>query len=200
MPASPEPYRSQLPVAPNDAPRELVYNSGTGGMLWKGALVTAICFTVGAVVGALRDRPGTGILVGIGVSVLLTLGLRKIGDAAGVVLRVDGSVLTLRRGKAGAVLFRGPLEDLLDVKIDTETITNVVLVSSSPGYGMPQSGGGSSDESRIALFLRNSEQPLYLSDRRASNILTTDWLGTIRRFLRAQGWLPIEERGDVVNE
>ena len=90
-------------------------------------------------------------------------------------------------------------EDLLDVKIDTATYySGPAAVNTSMGFGVHATNtGGSVDESRIALVLREREAPLYLTSDRTSHSEATEWLATIRRFLRTQGWIPLEERGDV---
>jgi hypothetical protein len=48
------------------------------------------------------------------------------------------------------------------------------------------------DVSRIELTTANGS--VFLSDDHLSSSETTEWLGTIRRFLRANGWLPEGER------
>ena len=117
--------------------------------------------------------------------------------SSGARLRVAGGTLTVTRGAGGRAFAEVTLEDLLEVKIDTEALRNLVVVRASPGFGDAAHAPGESFESRLALFVRGQAEPVYLTEERRSMSETTEELGRVRRFLRAEGWLPLEERGDA---
>lgn len=194
-----DPYRSAPAEPRNNPPAELFYAPVITRMLAPGFVPFVVCVLLGGVSGAATDHAATGIGIGVVVGTVSAMAWRRRTDAMGISLRVDGGKLAVRRGRSGQRLANAPLEDLLDVKIDTATYySGPAVVTTSMGFGVHATNtGGSVDESRIALVLRERDAPLYLTSDRTSHSEATEWLATIRRFLRTQGWIPLEERDDV---
>jgi hypothetical protein len=93
-------------------------------------------------------------------------------------------------------LLNVPLNDLLEVELDTKTIQRVQMnrsIGVLPQLGMLNNKVGSaSDISRIVLLTTRQEVPL--TEQRISVSYATESFGDIRRFLRKHGWLPEAER------
>ena len=91
-----------------------------------------------------------------------------------------------------------PLQDLLDVELDTKTIQRVQDNQSAgvlPHFRLLHGQVGSaSDVSRIVLVTPSGEIPL--TDVRLSSSYTTESFGHLRKFLRNHGWLPESERSE----
>lgn len=154
---------------------------------------------VGAMIGGARERfASTMAVTGIFVVVVALL-LSLIADN-GVVLSVVEDTVSLRRGRRrGKVILCLPLEELLDVKIDTaEMSPPPVTFSMTPGFGWGSQSASAYDESRIVFYPR-AANPFPLTERYGSVTETTEWLAEIRQFLRAHGWLPLDERGEDVD-
>jgi hypothetical protein len=179
------------------APRELAQDVGSGTAPIVGFVLAVLLF--GAILGGVRGSFAPTMAVTGVVAVAVALFLRRVVDN-GIVFAVDGESLAVRRGRRrGKILLRLPLEDLLDVKLDTVEMANpTVSFSASPGFGQGGSMSASHDESRVVLYPRGAE-PFPLTERYGSVTVATDWAAEIRRFLRAHGWLPLDERGDEVN-
>ncbi len=111
-------------------------------------------------------------------------------------LSIEGSYLRLVEGEARERLYV-PLDDLLDVELDTKTIQRVqdnVRADVLPAFRLFHGQVGSaSDVSRIVLITTKLELPL--TEERVSSSYTIEAFGKMRRFLRDNGWLPEGERG-----
>jgi len=68
---------------------------------------------------------------------------RRKGDSAGILFRVRDGTLTLAYGRrGGTVIARAPLDDVLNVKIETDAITiNPGNFAATPSFGMNPAGG-----------------------------------------------------------
>jgi preprotein translocase subunit Sec61beta len=108
---------------------------------------------------------------------------------------IEGSELVVRNG-IGDELLRGPLNEVEDVTLDTKTIERVQATMSSGGVPEIRASGSpvgpAIDNSRIELVTAKDVIPL--TDHYTSNIDATDWFSKIRRFLRKNGWTPLDER------
>lgn len=166
--------------------------------LAPGFVPFVLCALIGGLSGAATDHAAAYTGIGVVVGTITAMAWRRRTDAMGISLRVHGERVAVRRGRRGQRLADEPLEHLLDVKIDTATYYSAPAnVSASPGFGMNTNTGGSVDQSRLALVFEARDAPLYLTSDRTSNTEATEWLTTIRRFLRKNGWIPHEERGDA---
>jgi len=92
-------------------------------------------------------------------------------------------------------LLNVPLDDLRNVVLDTRTIQRV---QENMSTGLPQLryiNSTVSPELDIArIELKTFTASIFLSEDRFSHTDAVEWLGKIRRFLRAHGWLPEDER------
>jgi hypothetical protein len=110
------------------------------------------------------------------------------------VLEVEASQLRVVRGES-ELLLEVPLEELLDVSLDSKTIQRV---QENAGHPMPELRfvqpvvGPPIDESRIVF--ETLDGPVLLNENFTSNIDATEWFGKIRRYLRKNGWVPEDER------
>lgn len=88
-----------------------------------------------------------------------------------------------------------PLDGLLEVSLDTKTIQKVQENLSS---GMPELRfvdsrvGPGIDNSRIEFVTSSSTTPL--TEFYTSSIDANEWFSKIRRLLRKNGWVPLDER------
>lgn len=114
-----------------------------------------------------------------------------------VVLTVRGDVLEVTLGD-GAALFDSPLEDVLDVTLDTRTIERIIdhpelapvpMISHST-VAPPV------EESRIDIVTKSRVVPL--TNERFSHSDSLEWRGKIRQFLRKHGWEAEHEREGYV--
>jgi hypothetical protein len=117
--------------------------------------------------------------------------LRKLPQA---VLTVSQARLIVTN-VAGRTLLDVPLEELDDVALDTKTVQKVQesLTSGVPELRFINSRVGPAiDNSRIELVTLDTRLPL--TEFYTSSTDATDWFSRIRRFLRDQGWRPVDER------
>jgi len=185
-----------VPTREDPADAELFYAPDTRGLLAPGFVPFVGSLLVGGLTGSALDALPTGLGAGLAVGAVASLLWRRKGDSAGILFRVRDGRLTLAHGKRGGIVFaRAPLDDVLDVKIQTDTITiNPGNFAATPGFGMnPAGGNGTVEESCLAVVLRDRELPLYLTADRVSNLEATEWHATICLFLRDHGWRPFED-------
>jgi hypothetical protein len=129
-------------------------------------------------------------------TVVLWYHLRRQRKRPGATFKVEDSHLVVLDA-AGHDLVRVTLDDLEEVALDTKTIQRVQENVSAGGipelrFVESQVGPGI-DNSRIELVTANDVIPL--TDYYTSSIDATDWFSKIRRFLRKNGWTPLDERG-----
>jgi hypothetical protein len=119
---------------------------------------------------------------------------RKRRSTPQVLFEVIGDRLTLTDRK-GQTILDARILDISDVTLDTRTIQKVQENLSS---GMPELRfidarvGPGIDEARIEI--RCGDRVLPLTEQRTSHIDASDWFAKIRRFLRRNGWVPLDER------
>jgi hypothetical protein len=108
-------------------------------------------------------------------------------ERAGIRLALEGTDLAI--GSEGR---RVPMAKLVNVRLDTRAVSSTGTMVRPDGV----LGAGPSlsvDESRIELIVAGAE-PVRLTDAYFSQTDSLEWLGRIRRFLRAHGWVPDDER------
>ena len=108
-------------------------------------------------------------------------------ERAGIRLALDGTDLVI-----GAEGRRVPMATLVNVRLDTRAVSSTNTMVRADGILGP-GPSLSVDESRIELIVTDA-QPLRLTDAYFSQTDSLEWLGRIRRFLRAHGWVPLDER------
>ncbi len=147
--------------------------------------------TVGAILGTLTTP--TIALVGMLATVAALVVWWKRAPLQRVVLRVSENKLWVH-GKKG---FVEPvrLEDLLNVSVDSRTITPLQDGSSAiPAMRIIASKTGPDvDVARIVVVAKGRE-PVSLVDEELAHMDAMEWLGKIRVFLRKHGWVPEDER------
>jgi hypothetical protein len=89
------------------------------------------------------------------------------------------------------------LEDLLEVQLDSKSVSKNLTVARADGvntiFGMGSGHNIDIDIARIELVIAG-EEPIFLSPDFISASLCAESLRTIRLFLRAHGWKPVDER------
>jgi hypothetical protein len=120
------------------------------------------------------------------------LRLRR-GEGDAVVLRVSRGVLQVAGPERE--LLCAKLDDVANVTLDSRTIRKVVeghtLV---PGIRFVETTVGPELEVVRIVIEVNGAEPTRLSEAFVSHMDGVEWLGRIRRFLRAHGWVPEDER------
>jgi hypothetical protein len=119
-------------------------------------------------------------------------------DVSGLLLRVEDGDLVITTRASKEVLTHVRLGAVRDVSLDTKSIRKV-----EPGRDavpavqfIHTQVGPEIDVARIVLDLEGRSTPIRLSDAYVSHIDSVEWLGKIRSFLRAHGWIPVDERED----
>lgn len=195
------PYRTS-PHAPETAilafPRE-ARPSQRGG-IGLAAFALAMFALVGLACGALfKGDAGLtyGALVGTLLAIIVIGIFRALARRApsGIEIRVVGRTLTFVRSTPtgnGTVLAKASLDELLDVAMDRREIAPM------PGVRLPSFGQDVQpvwDEEATLLFhFRDRDEPLRLTQEDLLEVVTVDEFASIRRFLRTQGWRPLDER------
>lgn len=98
-------------------------------------------------------------------------------------------------GRDRSVKLQVPLDDLVDVALDTKTIERV---QEAPGpiaelRFVNSTVGGAIDVARIELLTRDGAS-VRLTEEYLSHTDSLEWRGKMRRFLRKHGWQPESER------
>ena len=130
------------------------------------------------------------------VAILLWYNARRQRKRPGATLTVEDSQLVVVDAE-GQELLRVPLDELDDVTLDTKTVQPVQVSVTTGGIpdirSIHSPVGSGIDNSRIELVTVNDV--IRLTEHYTSNIDATEWFSKIRRFLRKNGWTPLDERG-----
>ena len=136
---------------------------------------------------------GLGLLAGAVTVAWPVIARRRAKNRPRATLRVDSGRLYLS-GPAFNEARTVELPDLFDVYLDTTTIQRV-RDGSSPVPAvrvLNQTVDAAQDVSRIALELQS--ETLFLTEQRVSHLEANESFSKIRRFLRRNGWVPLDER------
>lgn len=134
--------------------------------------------------------PGAGL-----TAIWMLLRRRRQRTTPHAVLRVLNSRLTVADATSKVVLDI-PLEDLLNVSLDTKTIQKVQenMRSGVPDLRFIDSTVSPGiDVSRIELETLDHGSH-FLTEKHISNTDAVEWFGRIRKFLRTNGWVPEDEK------
>jgi len=119
---------------------------------------------------------------------------RRPTDATPTILRVESKKLLLVSGRDQLVLATVPLEMLRNVELDTQEVERGQSVLNPDGVTSTHKGGMSVSTSRITFVRAEPKSPVLLEETYRAHVLCIEWLGKIRTFLRANGWVPEDER------
>jgi len=135
-----------------------------------------------------------GLPSGVLVAGLIWYRRRRANSVPQAIIRVDGGVLIVTNADRKEIL-RVAVGDLEEVTLDTKTIQKVQenMASGVPDLRFIDSRVGPGiDNSRIALVTAEAE--VLLTEYYTSSFDATEWFSKIRRFLRRNGWQPMDER------
>lgn len=200
------PYRAHDESRRNDRPRaELVYASRDQEGKVAGArtaIQIAVAGTIGGAIAAGAGLPELGAAIIVGATAFGMWRWRRAPDVTGLLLRVENGELVIIPRGSKKVLMRTRLVDLRNVSLDTKSIRKV-----EPGRDavpalqfINTSVGPEIDVARIVLHVEGRRGPIRLTEAFLSHIDSVEWTGKIRTFLRAQGWVPEDEREAVTSE
>ncbi|MCL2449975.1 MAG: hypothetical protein FWD17_13595 [Polyangiaceae bacterium] len=177
------------------APRpELVYRAADGhGTRRALAVVTVAATTAGGLVGTVL--PALSLCFLGSALALAAWRWRQGPEERRVVLRVDRGVLRVT-AHPDRVLLQASLPDVSNVTLDIRTIHATPQADALvPGLGLaPTVVGPELDVARIVIEVNDRPDSIRLSDAYVPHMEGIEWLGRIRRFLRAHGWVPEDER------
>jgi hypothetical protein len=195
------PYRSSGPLADlPELPSELVYSPGdrprraeamrrAAGVIWLGALTSAF-------VGALFFRLDVGALVFAGFVAGAVLRWKRTRFATRIVLRVEEGQLLVQGASRAREALSLPLSRIRNVRLETKTIEKLQTDRTIGALIVATSIRPAIDVSRVVVVPAKSwGGPFALDAEYEPNFEAVEWLGKIRRFLRAYGWVPADERG-----
>lgn len=150
---------------------------------------------VGVVASAIFT-PTVGLVALVGSAVLGVWWWRRPAST-GLLLTVENGALVVARFRGARPIATLPLETLRNVSLDIKTIQRVEEGGSAiPAMRVLDSRVGVEvDTSRIVL--QGEGPPVPLGDLYIAHMDATEWLGKVRVFLRKNGWVPADERGEV---
>jgi hypothetical protein len=194
------PYRStKLPISKGDPPRELVYTpqNKDGRMSAVRAYVRYGLFVL----------PGSLILaivhwwlsVALVVAVVAWDVVNVRRERRGTIrLSIARSKLAIDATAAGGAVREIALWKLSNVSLDTRTANRANREVRADGI-IVSGQAFTVEESRI-VFDVGGDEPIVLNEKYSSQDDAAGWLGKIRVFLRAHGWLPEDERQQTRND
>jgi hypothetical protein len=191
-----QPYRAAPPAEPS-RPRELVVRArerdrnAAFHRVWIG---TGLCGLFGAMLCSALGLAAIGWVPLVVAFVWFFVSWRRTVRGSAIALRVNEGQLTVTAG--ARTLLDLPLRSLLDVQLDTTTITPVVRktgVEVIAGESTTR-GGGAVDISRVLLVPMEPRAPVSVSEDQLAHMDAVEMASQIRRFLRAHAWLPADER------
>jgi hypothetical protein len=192
------PYRAvTLPEPRPDAPREIVYFSRdqerhvAPGRLFLQAILVSGVIAVGL---SAVDHQAIG-LAAMGAAMAWAIWRwHRARDIGGVLLRVREGELTVSPRNGARSLLDVPLRDLLDVRLETKSIHKVMRDTSIAAVNVGTHVGPEVDVTRIVLVPREPVEPLSLTEAFVPHLEAAEAFAKIRTFLRAHGWVPVDER------
>jgi hypothetical protein len=184
------PYReSDLPTRAPDAAHEIVYRPQSKNPHNSARRMYVRYFVIVMPVAGILAAFHWGASLALVALVIAWDVFRVRRERAGIRLALDGTDLVVG---AGAEPRRVPMATLVNVRLDTRVVSSTGAMVRADGILGP-GPSLSVDESRIELVVTGGE-PMRLTDAYFSQSDSLEWLGRIRRFLRAHGWVPEDER------
>lgn len=191
-------YRVAAPPEPEVAPPSEILYAPVGRARESSVVAMFKLFSFPALVAlvlATLFSPTAGLVAMVATAGLMLWRWRRAPRAHHVVLRVERGEVSLLTPRSRALRATLPLDDLLDVTMDTRTITPVEEGDSAiPALRFAAARiGPEVDTARIVLVGRVGSTPL--TEAYLPKMDTTEWFGKLRVFLRRNGWVPEDERG-----
>jgi hypothetical protein len=200
------PYRSSGPLASLPTPPdELVYAPGdkprrgdairrTAGIVWLGSMASAFA-------AAVFNRVALGgamfaVVVGIAAWVW-----NRTRSSTPVVLRIEEGRLVSTGAEGEAFVGSIALAQIRNVRLETKTIEKLQTDRTIGAFVVSSSVRPAIEVSRIVIVPSKTwGAPFALSAEYEANFEAVEWLGKLRRFLRAYGWIPADERAHPLVE
>ena len=138
--------------------------------------------------------PSWALPAGVMAALAMWYRHRQLVKRPHATLSVQNGHLIVTDARSHAIFSKG-LDELLNVTLETKTIQKVQenMSSGIPDLRFIDSRVGPSiDNCRIELVTR--DEVVTLTDFFTSSIDANDWFSKIRRFLRQNGWRPLDER------
>jgi hypothetical protein len=191
-------YRVASPPEPDVAPAAELLYAPVGRARESSVVAMFKLFSFPALVAlvlATLSSPTVGLAAMVATAGLMLWRWRRAPHDHDVVLRVERGQVCLLAPGSRVTRATLPLDDLLDVTMDTRTITPVEEGDSAiPALRFAAARiGPEVDTARIVLVGRGGSTPL--TEAYLPKMDTTEWFGKLRVFLRRSGWVPEDERG-----
>jgi hypothetical protein len=194
------PYREpRLPAQKPEPPSRLVYSTEHHerhvGPLRAFAQKAIVGGVIGAVL-AILGSPGFGLVVFVAGGAWGVWSWTRARDIIPTELIVENGSLLIA-GSPAAPPVRIALRKLRDVRLDTKEIQRV---QGDPRFALSALGSPilrvapPVDVSRIVFDVGKRAAPIELTEAYVSYSECVEWVGRIRTFLRAHGWVPMDER------
>jgi hypothetical protein len=174
-----------LVYAPADRPRRDEAVRRAAGVVWLGgaASLGAAAF-VDAAVGALSFAAVAAAAYGV---------WKRTRTSGRIVLRVVEGRLVSKCADAPSVSIA--LSQIRNIRLETKTIEKLQTDRTLGAFIVSRSVRPALDVSRIVIVPSKTwGAPFALTDEYEANFEAVEWLGKLRRFLRAYGWIPADER------
>ena len=192
------PYRSAPLVESPPPPREHIFvarERDVNAAFHRVWIRTVLFGLTGGACIATAGSPWVAWGLMLGVLAWSIVSWRRTRRGEAIVFSVDEGRLTVTsRGDGRPLLAELPLKKLLDVTLDTKSITPVVRDTSYSAVAGEMKVRGEVDIARIVLVPLAPAEPVALTDERLAHMDAVAGAGKIRTFLRAHGWLPEDER------
>ena len=191
-------YRVAAPPQPDVRPPAEILYAPVGRARESSVVAMFKLFSFPALVAlvlATLLSPTAGLVAMVATAGLMLWRWKRAPHGHHVLLRVERGEVCLLTPGARVARATLPLDDLLDVTMDTRTITPVEEGDSAiPALRFAAARiGPEVDTARIVLVGRGGSTPL--TEAYLPKMDTTEWFGKLRVFLRRNGWVPEDERG-----
>jgi hypothetical protein len=193
------PYRTaDLPAAPSPPPLEYVFvgrERDLNAAFHRVWIRTLLFGLGGGACVATQLSPSAAWVVILGVLAWSLWSWRRTRRGEAIVFRVERGQLTVQvRGAAQPLLSPLPLRKVLDVTLDTRSITPAMRDTSIAAVAPQMKVRGAVDIARIVVVPAAPAEPVPITTDHLAHMDAIEGAGKIRSFLRAHGWLPEDER------
>jgi hypothetical protein len=195
---SESPYRAPNLPESRPPPLEYVYvaHERDQNAAFHRVWIRTVLFGMGGgACAATTISPAAAWLVIFGVLGWSLVSWRRTRRGEAIVFHVEGGQLTVApRGSTRPLLAALPLRNVLDVTLDSRSITPVMRDTSISAVAPQMKVRGEVDIARVVIVLAPPGEPVPLTEEHVAHMDAIAGAGKIRTFLRAHGWLPEDER------